>query len=183
MFKTVDMDTWEDESGYVEGLVGRMSRAHQLARENIKEAQVRQKRTYDLNLHTSKYSLGDAVFKLDTSKKIGQSPKLKSPWVGPYLVVKKLSPALYRICDRKSRATVVHHDRLKACHDRELPVWLLRLRSDLQLPLDVPQADGSEELGHPEDLDARAPAFPGDGEVLDSDPDSWESEDPLGEHE
>ena len=36
MFRTVDFDMWEDESDYVEGFVGRMSHAHQLARENIR---------------------------------------------------------------------------------------------------------------------------------------------------
>jgi hypothetical protein len=67
------------------------------------------------------------VYKLDSSTKVGQSQKLRSPWTGPYLVI-SCSPPLYTIKDRK-RQCVIHHDKLKLCLDRDIPVWLRRMRN------------------------------------------------------
>ncbi|CAC5382935.1 unnamed protein product [Mytilus coruscus] len=66
--------------------------------------------------------------KLDTARKVGISPKLKAPWKGPYVVVEAKSPVLLKMKDR-GREEVVHHDRLKLCIDREIPLW--RLRNDI----------------------------------------------------
>jgi hypothetical protein len=65
-----------------------------------------------------------------SSTKIGQSKKLRKPWIGPYVIDEKLSSVLYRIRDRK-KSKVVHHDRLKLCSDREIPLWLSRLRHSI----------------------------------------------------
>ena len=70
--------------------------------------------------------MGDLVYKLDSSTKIGQSKKLRAPWKGPYLVVDS-TPPLFKIRDRKGDS-IIHHDRLKRCNDREIPLWLKRLR-------------------------------------------------------
>jgi hypothetical protein len=47
----------------------------------------------------------------------------------PFLVIGS-RPPLYRIQDKK-KEYVVHHDRLKRCHDRHIPLWLRRLLHDL----------------------------------------------------
>lgn len=36
---------------------------------------------------------------------------------------------LYTIRDRKGQS-IIHHDRLKKCNDRDIPIWLRRLRHD-----------------------------------------------------
>ena len=41
-----------------------------------------------------------------------------------------ISSVLYGIANRK-RAMVVHHDSLKLCSDRDLPIWLLKKRHEL----------------------------------------------------
>ena len=41
-----------------------------------------------------------------------------------------ISSVLYRIANRK-RSMVAHHDSLKLCSTRELPIWLLRKRHEL----------------------------------------------------
>ena len=41
-----------------------------------------------------------------------------------------ITSVLYHIANRK-RAMVVHHDSLKLCSDRDLPIWLLRKRHEL----------------------------------------------------
>ena len=37
----------------------------------------------------------------------------------------------YHIANRK-RSMVAHHDSLKLCSDRDLPIWLLRKRNELK---------------------------------------------------
>ncbi|VDI00836.1 Hypothetical predicted protein [Mytilus galloprovincialis] len=82
------------------------------------------------------YDVGDAVYRIDSATKVGESKKLRSPWQGPYLVIKVISPVLYRIQKRK-KALVVHHDKLKPCEDRVLPKWLKYAKH--RLSLGVPQ--------------------------------------------
>ena len=117
-------------SDYVVRLKSILQQVHQLARENLLSSQLRQKKDYDLRLKAKTYEVGDLVYKLDSAKKVGQSPKLQQVWKGPFLVTKVLSPVLYKICDRKKNF-VIHHDRLKSCDDREIPLWLRRKRSRL----------------------------------------------------
>ena len=67
--------------------------------------------------------------------KMGQSRKLNPLFTGPYLVVKVLSPYLYRVRDRK-KTLVLHHDRLKICEEQAVPFWVRRRRHDLFRRLD-----------------------------------------------
>ena len=46
------------------------------------------------------------------------------------MVVKVISPILLKIADRK-KTYILHHDRLKPCLDRDIPLWLRRKRSNL----------------------------------------------------
>ena len=58
---------------------------------------------------------------------MGLSSKLKPIYSGPFLVVRVLSPVLYRIEGRKG-SRVAHHDRLRICEDRVIPLWMRRKR-------------------------------------------------------
>lgn len=115
---------------YVIRLQNTLSSVHMLSRENLKMAQRRQKRDYDLNTNFRTYTVGDVVLKIDSAKKVGQSPKLRAPWKGPYIVVEEKSPVLYKIQDKKG-TTVIHHDRLKLYRGNDFPVWLKRLRNSV----------------------------------------------------
>ena len=75
------------------------------------------------------YNIGDLVFLRDSSTKIGLSKKLKPPWRGPYLVIES-TPPLYKIKSTKEEK-VVHHDRMKRCNDRHIPLWIKRMRHEL----------------------------------------------------
>ncbi|VDI12063.1 Hypothetical predicted protein [Mytilus galloprovincialis] len=110
-------------SEFIRDLKQVMEEVHSIVRENIQSAQFRQKRDYDTKLFQRTYDVGDAVYRIDSATKVGESKKLRSPWQGPYLVIKVISPVLYRIQKRK-KALVVHHDKLKPCEDRVLPKWL-----------------------------------------------------------
>ena len=70
--------------------------------------------------------MGDVIYKLNAGSKAGESRKLKPVWIGPFVVIKVLSPALFRMKDRKGEY-VMHHDRMKLCEDHGLPMWLKRL--------------------------------------------------------
>lgn len=69
----------------------------------------------------------------DSASKVGQSSKLRQIWKGPYLITKVILSTLYRIRDRKVES-VIHHDRLKLCRDRTVPMWMQRLWHQLLEP-------------------------------------------------
>jgi hypothetical protein len=120
----------EEPAPFVEELLQRLQSTHEVARNHIREAQKYQKKTYDLKVYQNTFNEGDLVYALDTSRQAGVGSKLKPIWRGPCLVEKVLSPVLYRLRDRK-RSQVLHHDRIKPCRDRQVPMWLRRLRHQL----------------------------------------------------
>ena len=110
-------------------LAENLKTVHRYARQSLKAAQMRQKRDYDMRMLEHSYNIGDLIFLRDSSTKIGLSKKLKPPWTGPYLVVES-RPPLYKIKSTKSEK-VVHHDRMKRCNDRHIPLWIKRMRHEL----------------------------------------------------
>ena len=58
---------------------------------------------------------------------MGQSSKLKPIWKGPFVVTKVISLVLFSLKGRKIEI-VVHHDCLKTCEDRVVPMWARRFR-------------------------------------------------------
>ena len=58
-------------------------------------------------------------------KKKGLSPKLQKFWDGPYLIVNKLSDALYRIQKSiRSSCKIVHYNRLKLFNGKQRVPWV-----------------------------------------------------------
>ena len=147
MLGTVDQHLRQETPvEYVRKLEERLKRVHKQARDTLLSAQCRQKKDYDLKVLERKYNVGDLVYLINSSSKVGQSNKLKPIWNGPYLVIKVISPVLFRIKGRK-REVVVHHDRLKPRLDRSIPMWMRRFRhrvSDLDETLPYEEDD---ELG------------------------------------
>ena len=86
MLGVVDMQESKVPADYVEELEEVLHQIHTIARENLHNAQARQKRTYDMRLHSHACDVGDLVYMIDSSTKIGQSKKLRKPWIGPYVV-------------------------------------------------------------------------------------------------
>lgn len=58
-------------SDYVEEPEEVMSQVHAIARENLHNAQMRQKRTYDLRLHNNTKDVGNLIYKIESSTKLG----------------------------------------------------------------------------------------------------------------
>lgn len=107
--------------------------AHAEARMTLQSTQTSQKRYYDLHKNEKLYQMGDVVLLRQDASKAGSCKKLNPVWVGPYLIVAILSPVIMKL--RGPRKTfVVHHDRVKLCRDRQLPLWLRRARHELLHP-------------------------------------------------
>ena len=125
---------YDDVDEFVADLVQRTQQAHEIARTTLKTSTKRMKRNYDLRVSERSYKVGDAIYLLDTAVLKGKCKKLSPPWKGPGVIVTKVSSYIYRIKFRNS-LFVVNHDRLKPCHDRVLPQWIIRWKED---PKDSP---------------------------------------------
>ena len=138
------------ESEHAQHIAQVMREAHAAARQCLKQAQLRQKKDYDVAINTECYEPGDLVYLLDPRTKAGVSRKLQAIYSGPYLVTKALSPVLFRIKGRR-REMVVHHDRIVPCLDRQVPLWMRKMRHRFL------EAEGPEPEGEEEDEDNRDP--------------------------
>ena len=84
----------------------------------------RDKRKYDHNIEQKLYNVGDAVWYYYPICKKGRSRKLQRPWTGPYIVTKRINNVIYKIkLTAKSKAKIVHHDRLKPYLSDSQPSW------------------------------------------------------------
>lgn len=128
-----------DPAEYVTHLREALQRIHEEARTVLQATQARQKRDYDLRLHTNSFAAGDLVYEVNSATQVGQSSKLRPVWKGPLLVTEVKSPVLFRIRGRKD-SRVVHHDQLKPCNDRDVPGWMARLRHEFIQTLDVEES-------------------------------------------
>ena len=115
-------------------IVANMTEASRIARENIGGARERQKKNYDARLSVNNFSPGDLVYYLDSTKQKGLSPKLNPcKWIGPCVIVKKLSDLIFEIRSRQAGKTkVLHHDRLKPYTSSDVPSWVANLSHKLK---------------------------------------------------
>ncbi len=126
---TLTVEHFRRKSGdWFSRLSENLDRVHRFARENLKTAQLRQKRDYDLRVVENAYHVGDLVYRVDVSTKVGKKA-LQPVWLGPY-VVEQCKPPLYWARGQRARG-VYHHDKLKLCQDSQIPLWLRRLRNQV----------------------------------------------------
>lgn len=99
---------------YVDSLRHRMQHAHDLAREHQGQTCKSQKDRYDGKTMLHKYQPGDYVWYLSEKRKVGENPKLYSPYEGPYVVLHKMSDLVYEIqYDPQRPPRVTNHNKLK----------------------------------------------------------------------
>ena len=109
---------------YAARLRQRMQDAHGRAQMHLKKSARRQKRNYDRGIAGKKLGTGQFVWLFNPAKKKGLAPKLQCRWEGPYLIVGKLSDVTFRVqLQPRSRAKVVHYDRLKCYEGEPLRGW------------------------------------------------------------
>jgi len=106
-----------ESTEYTRALRERMEDAHRHARRYLQAAGHSMKARYDARSREASFVAGDQVWLHNPRRKKGLSPKLQSPWEGPYDVVEVLSDVTYRIRrGARCRPRVVHVDRLWAYH-------------------------------------------------------------------
>lgn len=101
-------------------LKSRLHTVRSAARQNQNNSRTRQAKYHNKRAHSTQYSVGDAVWLQNEA--ITGHPKFHRPWKGPYSVIEILPPLNYRLRyfgSQSGKTQVVHHDRLKPCHDPE----------------------------------------------------------------
>jgi len=73
-----------------------MKRAHTAAREKLKVSTKPMNRNYDLKVMERAFEEGDVIHLLDSATLKGSCKKLSSLWKGPVIIVKKITPSIYR---------------------------------------------------------------------------------------
>jgi ketosteroid isomerase-like protein len=130
MFGEGQEKTYSGSDEYVMGLENANRNAHEVARNMLNSTQKKMKRDYDVKILEKQYEKGDLVYVLDTASIKGKCRKLSTPWKGPGVVLDRLTPYIYKIKLQRVIFTA-NHDRLKACRDRKIPVWLQKCQAQL----------------------------------------------------
>jgi hypothetical protein len=173
------VETPQVSSEYAENLQQTLHDVHAFARNQLSARLEKRKLLYDRSQFQTAYEVGALVYTINSSSKKGQSRKLQSVYCGPYIVTRRYSEILYQVQGRRERDQfVLHHDRLKLCKDRDIPLWLQRKRAHILQNGPPPVMDLDESL-HLESLWPDTPDTPDnsvnpdqtpliDGEVSDS---------------
>ena len=109
---TVDLDDYKSE------LVTCLVKARECAREQIKKAQVRQKKFYDMHTKESSYKVGERVMVYIPTEVTGKDRKLARPYHGSYRIV-AITPtnAEVKLVDSIDDPSIfVALDRLRRCY-------------------------------------------------------------------
>lgn len=110
-------------SQYANELRDKLDEVHEFARSRMKIASDAMKRKYDIKSNLREFSVGEAVWLFDPTRKVGLNPKLQRPWKGPFKVIEKINDILYAVQQSPRHKTrLVHHDKLKKYSGRNLPV-------------------------------------------------------------
>ena len=79
-----------------------------------------------------KYELGDNVWCLHETRRVGVSSKLERAFDGPFLITEKRSPINFVIqLNKNGQTLVVHHDKLKPYKGINPPLRASKLRKRL----------------------------------------------------
>ena len=106
-----DVETYGD---YVDMLKSRIQHAHDVARTHLQKAAEKQKQDYDAKTCLTKFKVGDYVWYRTDISQLATAPKLRVPYEGPYVIVKRLNDLNYVIqLNAKGSKKLVHHNRLK----------------------------------------------------------------------
>ena len=71
---------------YLKTLLSRMEEVHHQARQHLRQAQLTQKKYYDLKARSQRFAEGDLMYKKNMGCKAGLSRKLCPLFVGPFIV-------------------------------------------------------------------------------------------------
>lgn len=136
---------------YVEWLLSTMNEMYEFVYEHAGKAATRQKTYYNTNLKPRSFEVGTWVWRWylpEANKKLGLG------WVGPYLVVEKLTDLTYTIQKSEdTRRIKVHIDHLKPYEGQDAPLnWLIldedEIIQDFQDPQEIEEVIPELEQEH-----------------------------------
>jgi len=136
--------TYFGSDEYVISLQKAIRNVHEVAGNTPNSTQKKMKRDYDVKIPEKQYEKGDLVYVLDTASIKGQCKQLSPPWKGPGVALDRLTPYIYKIKLQRVIFTA-NHDRLKACRDRKIPVWLQKCQARLNRGENVLQPKDEKE--------------------------------------
>ena len=103
------------------------------------------------------YEVGDLVYVIHSARKIGTSPKLQP--------VHNFQGSFTYSVDKK-KSFVLHHDRLKPCKDRSIPLWLHRKQNKILNNLDQEDPENKDNFclewlfdNEPDNTDTSLPEY------------------------
>ncbi|KFM62548.1 hypothetical protein X975_20006, partial [Stegodyphus mimosarum] len=98
---------------YIQDVQARFEVKHRSARKRVNLATKKMKTRYDTRATGHRFNEGDNVWLWSPTRRNRLSPKLQSPWDGPYTVLNRLNDVVVRIRkSSNSKPKVVHYDRL-----------------------------------------------------------------------
>jgi hypothetical protein len=110
---------------YVREMGDRIERCWKLARDHLRVAAERRKVTYDIRAKESQFHEGDWVWYWCPRRYKNRSPKWQRCYTGPYLIVRVIAPVNYVLQkSARSKAFVVHADKIKKCYGATPSNWL-----------------------------------------------------------
>ena len=121
---------------YVTSLTTNLEKAHDTARNSLKTPTKRVKRNYDLRLLEHNYEVGDIVHILGEISVKGQCSKLRPPWKGPGIIIRKFSSYLFKIV-LHSAIMVLNNDRIILCKNRTPSEWITQWKDNPKAEEDI----------------------------------------------
>jgi len=122
----------ESYGTFIQNLCERMTKAHATTRKNLQKKTKVQQQRYDSKITTHQFAKGDYVWFLNEARKEGVSPKLQSPYLGPFIIIQVYNKIDYRIqMDKQRHQKLVHYNKLKPYNGISIPSWMTSLHKIL----------------------------------------------------
>jgi hypothetical protein len=111
-----DVKMTKDISVYMSDLVEKLEITQKILKVNVEQAHKTTKKYYDRSAEPREFDVGQRCWLYDPSNKKGVSAKLKTRWLGPFLIVNRVTNLLYRLrhCETgKELPSLTHVNRMR----------------------------------------------------------------------
>jgi len=154
VYGSPDAEPAEDYDRFVERVRERTTTAFAEVRDNLKRSAERNKRYYNLGVKSKRFEVGQWVLYFNQRKLRGKQMKWKRQYEGPFLVIRTPSSVTAEIHkSAKTRASVVHIDKLKEYVGNPPKSWLAAAQDELDEVSQLGEAGASAERATRSTLD------------------------------
>ena len=118
-------DIGTSTDSFVQELIDRQRKAHDIARQSLGRAAERRKREYDFRVKNREFGVNEWVWYHYPRRYKGRSPKWSRTYTGPFLVIRTIPPCNYVLQKTaRSKPFITHADKLKKCFSEVPKSWL-----------------------------------------------------------